>query len=97
MCGLCKGEIEYERMKVYLNSLHLNKHFIANRSVVVVIVWQLDLQLPRQSVTITANVVSSNPTHCEVYSIQHYVIKYISHLQGSVVFFGNSGFLHQSN
>ena len=84
-------------MKVYLNSLHLNKHFIANRSVVVVIVWQLDLQLPRQSVTITTNVVSSNPTHCEVYSIQHYVIKYISHLRESVVFFGYSGFLHQSN
>jgi len=26
---------------------------------------------------ITTNVVSSNPTHGEVYSIQHYVIKFV--------------------
>ena len=45
---------------------------------VVVIVWQLDLQLPVQSVPITTNVVSSNPTHGEVYSIQNYVIKFVS-------------------
>ena len=31
-----------------------------------------------QSVSITTNVVSSNLTHGEVYSIQHYVIKFIS-------------------
>ena len=36
-------------------------------AVVVVIVWLLDLQLPVQSVTITTNVVSSNPVHGEVY------------------------------
>jgi hypothetical protein len=35
----------------------------------------LDLQLPVQSVPITAKVVSLNPVHGEVYSIQHYVIK----------------------
>jgi hypothetical protein len=40
----------------------------------VVIVWYLDLQLPVQSVTITTNVVSLNPAHGQVYSIQHYVI-----------------------
>jgi len=33
------------------------------------------VQLPMQSVTITTDVVSSNPVHGEVYSIQHYVIK----------------------
>jgi hypothetical protein len=33
-----------------------------------------------QSVPITANVVSSNPAHGEVYSMQHYVIKFVSHL-----------------
>jgi hypothetical protein len=33
----------------------------------------LDLQLPMQSVPITTDVVSSNPTHGNVYSIQHYV------------------------
>jgi hypothetical protein len=33
------------------------------------------LQLPVQSVPITTNIVNLNPTHGEVYSIQHYVIK----------------------
>ena len=42
------------------------------------VVWWLDLQLPMQSVPITTKVVSSNPFHGEVYSIQHYVIKLIS-------------------
>ena len=35
----------------------------------VVVVWQLDLQLPMQSVHIATNVVSSNPTQ----AIRHYV------------------------
>jgi len=47
---------------------------------VVVIVWQLDLQLPVQSVPIITKVVSSNPIHDEVYSI-HYVIKFVSDLR----------------
>ena len=34
-----------------------------------------------QSVAITTKVVSSNPVHDEVYSIQHYVIKFVSDLQ----------------
>ena len=43
------------------------------------IVWQLDLQLPMQlKVTTITNFVSSNPTHDEVYSKQHYVIKFVS-------------------
>jgi len=46
----------------------------------VVFVWQLDLQLPMQSMTITTKVVISNPIQCEVYSIQHYVIKFVSDL-----------------
>ena len=33
----------------------------------------VDLQLPMQSVPITTKVVTSNPVHGEVYSIQHYV------------------------
>ena len=33
-----------------------------------------------QSVPITTHVVSSNPVHGEVYSIQHYVIKFVSDL-----------------
>jgi hypothetical protein len=49
--------------------------------VVVVIVWYLDLQLPMQSVPVTTNVVSSNPAHGEVYSIQHYVIQFVDDLR----------------
>jgi hypothetical protein len=33
----------------------------------------LDLQLPMQSVSITTNILSSNPAHSEMYSKQHYV------------------------
>ena len=47
----------------------------------VVMVWQLDLQLPMQSLPITTNVVRSNPAHGEMYYIQHYVIKFVSDLQ----------------
>jgi hypothetical protein len=48
---------------------------------VVMIVRQLDLQLPMLSVTIIINIVSLNPAHGEVYSIQHYVIKFVSDLR----------------
>jgi hypothetical protein len=58
-------------------------------AVMVVIVWQLDLQLPMQSVPTTTKFVSLNPTHGEAYSIQHYVIKFVR----LVVFSGYSGFL----
>ena len=51
------------------------------RLIMVVIVWQLDLQLPVQSVPITTKVVSSNPVQGEVYPIQHYVIKFVSDLR----------------
>jgi hypothetical protein len=47
----------------------------------VVIVELLDLQLPVQSVPITTKVVSSKHAMGEVYSIQHYVIKFVSDLQ----------------
>jgi hypothetical protein len=57
--------------------------------VVIVIVWLLDLQLLVQSVPITTKLVFSNPVHSEVYSIQHYVIKFVSG------FLQYSGFLHQ--
>ena len=39
------------------------------------VVWQLDLQLSSQSVPITTKVVSFNPAHSELYTIQHFVIK----------------------
>ena len=44
---------------------------IIQQAQMVVIVWQLDLQLPMQSVSITTNVVSSNPAQgrCTRYNI----------------------------
>jgi hypothetical protein len=42
---------------------------------------RLDLQLPMQSVPITTKFVNSNPAHGQVYSIQHYVIKFVSYLR----------------
>jgi hypothetical protein len=48
---------------------------------VVVILWKLDLQLSVQLVPSTTKVVSSNPVHGEVYSIQHYLIKFVSDLR----------------
>ena len=44
------------------------------------IAWQLDLPLSMQSVPITTKVESSNLAHGEVYSIQHYAIKFVSDL-----------------
>jgi len=41
----------------------------------------LDLQLPVQSETITIKVLISNPIQGEVYSIQLYMIKFVSDLQ----------------
>jgi hypothetical protein len=39
------------------------------------------MQLHVQSVPITTKVVSSNPVHGKEYSIQHYVIKFVSDLR----------------
>ena len=52
--------------------------------------WQLDLKLPMQSVPIPTKVVSSNHAYWEVYSMQHYVIKFASDLRQV------GCFLHQS-
>ena len=70
----------YEAENQYLSLLHIFTFTLIQtyeRAVVVVIVWQLDSQLPMQSVPITTKVVSSNPIHGKVYSIQHYVINFI--------------------
>jgi hypothetical protein len=42
------------------------QHVVA---VVTVVVWELDLQLPIQSVPITTDAVSLNPNQGEVYNI----------------------------
>jgi hypothetical protein len=48
-----------------------------------------------QSVPITTNVVSVNPGHGEVYSIQHYVLSLSVTCDRSMVSFGYFSFLHQ--
>jgi len=48
----------------------------------------MDLHLPMQSAPIATEVVSSNPAHGEVYSIQHYAIKFVNDLRQV------DGFLH---
>ena len=61
----------------------------------VAIVWWLDLPLPMQSVPITTNIVSSNPTHamCTLSNIMWYILKFVSDLwqvfQGTQVSFIN--------
>ena len=50
-----------------------------NGAVMVVIVWWLHLSM--QSLPITTKVVNSNQVHGELYSIQHYVIKFVSNLR----------------
>ena len=50
-------------------------------AVMLVVVCLLDLQLHVQSVHITTSVVSSNPDNGEVYSIQHYEIKFVNDLR----------------
>ena len=45
------------------------------------VVWLLELQLPMQSVPITTDVVSSNLDQGEVYSMQHYVLRFGSDLR----------------
>jgi hypothetical protein len=40
--------------------------------------WSYGFTLPMQSVPIPTKVVSSNPVHGEVYSIQYYVIMFVS-------------------
>ena len=65
---------------IFINRLKLLKHVEAV-VVMIIIIWQLDLQLSVQAVPIITKVVSSNPVHGEVCSIQHYVIKFVSDLQ----------------
>jgi len=50
--------------------------------------------LSMQSVPITTKVVSLNPVHGKVYSIQHYVIKFVSDLQQVCGYLRHSGLLH---
>ena len=64
------------------NSLPVKKNMLRmNDFYVVLIVWYLDLQQFVQSTPIISKAVNSNFSHGEVYSIQHYVIKFVSDLR----------------
>ena len=51
------------------------------RIIVLISELQLDLQLPVQSVPATTNTERLNLAHGEVYSIQHYVMKFVNDLR----------------
>ena len=77
------GMLKIKEYKTYEYSMNILQHHINywyrgrhGRDRMVV-----DLQLPVQSVPIITKVVSSNPAHIEIYSIQHYVTKFVSDLR----------------
>jgi hypothetical protein len=75
--------------------------FNATFNNISVVSWRsVDLQLPVRSVLITNKVVSSNPIHGDVYSMQHYVIKFVSDLRslspGTPVSSSNKTDLHDT-
>jgi len=61
---------------MHVPSLNYTRNAFDTGVVIIDIAWYLDLQLPIQLVQITTDVVSSG----DVYSIQHYVIKFVSYL-----------------
>ena len=63
--------IPQHQLDIFIRS-HIGSNI--TQAVVVVIVWYMDLQLKKQSVPITTEIVSSNPAHGEMYLKQHYVI-----------------------
>ena len=55
------------------------------RTGIVSFIWWQDLHLYMKFVFITTKAASSNPDHDEVYSIQYYVIKFVSDLWSLMV------------
>jgi hypothetical protein len=63
-------------------ALHINVHYIQLFTVNQTSILKCrSRQLPVQLVPITTILVSSNPVHGKVYSIQYYVIKFVSDLR----------------
>ena len=67
-------DFTYKLLSHFLIEKHLN--YLRGCRHDHMVVGDLQLHLPMQSVPITTKVVSLNPAHGEVYSIQHYVIKF---------------------
>ena len=80
LCG-CGGILALITAILFIIHLYLAVYYQFIEAVVVLIVQQLDSPVPVQSVPITTNIVSSNHVHGEVYSIQHYVIKFVRDLR----------------
>jgi hypothetical protein len=56
-------------------------HYLALHGKNVILQLHYNYTLPLPPSLITTNVLSSNPVHGKVYSIQHYVIKFVSDLR----------------
>ena len=85
---LLDKKCQYNLIPTVVNIMQDLQTFYILEGVVVVIVWQLDLQVPVQLLLITTKIVSSNPVHDEMYSIQHYVIQFVSDLRQVGCFLG---------
>ena len=83
--GLIRGGILYQEILVFMKNI-VPTLSQGRRSIVVMVVWWLDLQLLVQSVPITTKVFNTNPAHDQVYSTKHYVIKFVSDLRQVVGF-----------
>ena len=77
----------------YIYQYYTSRESCSCLRAVNVVVWQLDLQLSMQSVPITTKVVNSNSAQarCTQYNISSWSVT----SGRSVVFSGDSGFLHQ--
>ena len=77
----------YKIVISYVGYMIMQDIYNVQGAIVVVIEWQLYLQLPMQSVPITTNIVSLNHAHGEVYSIKYYLVKFVSDLRqaGSIL------------
>ena len=82
LCNLVDDENVKVEVIFWLSLIETRElHVGLKGRVVVVIIWLLDLQLPVQSVSFTTLVLSLNPVHGKMYSIQYYVIKFVSDLR----------------
>ena len=79
-----KSCIQTNRGFIYISSIIFDN---VQGAFMVVVVWQLDLQLPVQLVPITINIVNLNPAHGNVYSIQLHVFKFVSDIRQDGGFF----------
>ena len=87
--GLVNGIVEFV---LHEHPIDIEK---LRRSLHHQVIIELILGAYVQTESITTKVMSSNPLNGRVYSIQLYVIKFVSDLRQSVVFSRYSDFLHQ--